>query len=338
MSATSTAPPVAATCHDRALFDATRPFGRDSAARSWRLLASTFAILLTVLTAAALLPWWPLRLAASLLGTLMLVRTFILYHDFLHGAILPRSRVARAIFYVYAAINLTPPRYWRDTHNFHHANVGKIEGSEVGAFPVMTTTMWRNASRLERFAYRGVRHPATIVFAYVTIFLFGLCLIPLVKRPRRYWDGAPSLAAHGGLIAALWYFGGFDNVFFALLLPMSIAGTLGGYLFYAQHAFPGMRILPPAEWNRDRAALVGSSFLRLSRLMHWFTGNIGYHHVHHVNSLIPFYSLPAAMAAIPELQHPVTTSLHPRDILACFRANLWDETNQCVVRYRDVER
>jgi omega-6 fatty acid desaturase (delta-12 desaturase) len=72
--------------------------------------------------------------------------------------------------------------------------------------------------------------------------------------------------------------------------------------------------------------------------MHWFTGNIGYHHVHHVNSLIPFYSLPAAMAAIPELQHPVTTSLHPRDILACFRANLWDETNQCVVRYRDVER
>src|SRR5689334_17963746 len=112
---------------------ATRPFARETAARSWWYIGSTFGLLLLALAAGALVPLWPLRLAASLFGTLILVRTFILYHDFMHGSILPGSRLARAIFYSYGAVNLTPPRSWRDSHNFHHANVGRLPGSNVGS-------------------------------------------------------------------------------------------------------------------------------------------------------------------------------------------------------------
>jgi omega-6 fatty acid desaturase (delta-12 desaturase) len=323
---------------DRDLHEATRPFARQSAARSWWLIGSTFALLAGVLSGAALAPWWPLRLAASMLGALLLVRAFIFYHDFMHGAILPGSRLARAVFYTYGAVNLTPPRSWRDSHNFHHANVGKILGSNVGSFPLMTAQMWRDASRLQRLSYRVTRHPVTIGCAYLTIFFFSVCVLPMLQRPRRYWDSALSILTHGAAVAALWVFAGFDAAFFALLLPMAIAAAMGGYLFYAQHSFPGMRILPDAEWNHYRAALVSSSYLRLGPVLRWFTGNIGFHHVHHLNSLIPFYRLPQAMAAIPELQHPAVTTLRPRDVVACFRANVWDEAGGRMVRYSDVPR
>ncbi|MGZ5441041.1 MAG: fatty acid desaturase family protein [Thermoanaerobaculia bacterium] len=321
---------------DRDLHQATRPFAAQSAARSWGHVASTFGLLLCVLAGAVLAPWWPVRLAASILGALLLVRTFILYHDFMHGAILPGSRLARAVFYSYAAVNLTPPRSWRDSHNFHHANVGLLAGSNVGAFPLMTTEMWRSSSRTQRLAYRVTRHPATILFAYLTIFFFSVTLLSLLRRPSRYWDSALSILAHGSAVAALWIFAGFDAAFFGLLLPMTMAAALGGYLFYAQHSFPGMRILPEAEWTTWRAALVSSSYLRLGPVLRWFTGNIGFHHVHHLNSLIPFYRLPQAMAAIPELQHPGVTTLKPRDVVACFHANLWDDANGRMVRYRDA--
>lgn len=319
---------------DRELHQATRPFAQQSATESWWHVGSTFGLLGCALTGAALAPWWPVRLALSMLGTLVLVRTFILYHDFMHGAILPGSRAARTIFYAYAAVNLTPPRSWRDSHNFHHANIGLIAASNVGAFPLMTTEAWRSSTRMQRLTYRVARHPITILCSYFTIFLLNVTLLPLLRRPSRYWDSALSILAHGTVVAALWIFGGFDVAFFGLLLPMAMAAALGGYLFYAQHSFPGMRILPIPEWSLYRAALASSSYLRLGRVLRWFTGNIGFHHVHHLNSLIPFYRLPEAMAAIPELQHPGVTTLRPRDVAACFRANLWDEAGGLMVDYR----
>jgi acyl-lipid omega-6 desaturase (Delta-12 desaturase) len=321
---------------DRDLHAATRPFATDTSVRSWAYIGSTFGLLVIVLTAAAIAPWWPLRLTASLLGALLLVRTFILYHDFMHGAILPGSRLARALFYTYGAINLTPPRSWRDSHNFHHANVGKIIGSDVGSFPLMNVEMWRTASRMQRLTYRVTRHPLTILCAYFTIFLVSVCALPLLRRPTRYWDSALSLLSHTSVMTVLWVFAGFDGAFFALLLPMAIAGAMGGYLFYAQHAFPGMQILPEEEWTHYRAALTSSSYLRLGPVMRWFTGNIGFHHVHHLNSLIPFYRLPQAMATIPELQNPTVTTLGVHDVVACFRANIWDDNRQRTIRYRDV--
>ena len=147
-----------------------------------------------------------------------------------------------------------------------------------------------------------------------------------------------ALAGHSALIAVLWIFGGFDTVFFVVLLPMTIASALGSYLFFAQHSFKRMHILSTEAWTYYRAAMESSSYMRLNNVMQWFTGNIGFHHIHHLNVRIPFYRLPEVMPAIPELQSPVTTTLGPRDIRDCFRCCLWDEDRQRVVSYREASR
>ncbi len=118
----------------------------------------------------------------------------------------------------------------------------------------------------------------------------------------------------------------------------TLLAALGSYLFFAQHSFKRMHILPQESWTYYRAAMESSSYMRLNKVMQWFTGNIGFHHIHHLNVRIPFYRLPEVMAAVPELQSPVTTTLSPRDIRDCFRCCLWDKEHQRVVSYREASR
>ena len=250
------------------------------------------------------------------------------------------------LLHLYGLFVLTPPRYWRYSHNFHHANVGKpnapngkdyyLVTDDIGTFPLMTTDMWKQATPIQRLRYRISRHPVTMLLAYVTVFFFSLCVVPLLTNPRKFWECGAAILIHIVLISAIWVFAGFSVLFFAFLLPSVIAASMGAYLFFAQHNFPGMRIVPVGKWSHYRGALESSSYLRCGAIMRWFTGNIGYHHVHHLNSLIPFYRLPKAMAAIPELQSPTVTSFHPRDVLACLRLNLWDPDRERLVSYREA--
>ena len=320
----------------RKLLKATETFAVESVAKSWWLVGSTFSLMLIALSGAGLVPWWPLQLSLSILAALLMVRAFITYHDYMHRAILSNSRVAWCLFRVYAAFALTPPRSWGKSHNYHHGHVGTINAASVGAFPVITTAMWQEASHWQRFVYRFQRHPLVVLFGYITIFAYSICLESLVRDPQRHWDSGLALLGHGALIAVLWVFGGFETVLFVVLLPMLIASALGSYLFFAQHSYEDLHIISPKDWTFTRAALESSSYMRLNRPMRWFTGNIGYHHIHHLNVRIPFYRLPEAMAAIPELQSPVTTSLAPRDIVECFQSCLWDEKRQRMVSYREA--
>jgi len=320
---------------DRELFKATLPFGIESVRTSWWVVGSTFALLIASLFGAALAPVWPVRLLFSVFSALLMMRAFITYHDYMHNAILSRSRPARWLFYIYAAFSLTPPRSWKNSHNFHHGHIGKLDAESIGAFSLMTTDMWRESSFITRMAYRIERHPLTILAGYFTIFFLSVTLLPLLRNPARHWDSLLVLLGHGSLIAALWVFGGFDVAFFVVLLPMTIASMMGSYLFFAQHSFEDMQVLSSETWSSRRAAIESSSYLKLNRVMRWFTGNIGYHHIHHLNVRIPFYRLPEAMAAIPELQSPVTITLSLKDIRACFKCCLWDEGQQRMVSYRE---
>lgn len=320
------------------LIAATKPYARESRAESWWHVGITFSLLVAALIGAGLSPWWPIRLIFSLLGALLIVRTFITYHDYMHGAILRDSRLAWYLFHIYGAFGLTPPRSWKKSHNYHHGHVGKISAASIGAFPVMTTKMWQEATPAERLHYRLSRHPLIVLFGYITIFAFSICLLPLLKNPSKHLDSLLSIVAHGSLIAVLWVYGGADTAFFVVLLPMAVASALGSYLFFAQHSFKRMHIITPEAWTYYRAALESSSYMRLNKLMQWFTGNIGYHHIHHLNIRIPFYRLPEAMAAIPELQSPVVTTLALRDIIGCFKSSLWDEEAQRMVSYREAAR
>jgi omega-6 fatty acid desaturase (delta-12 desaturase) len=190
---------------------------------------------------------------------------------------------------------------------------------------MLTTALWEAATPGQRFMYRLVRHPLTILFGYVTVFLYGFCAAAFSRNPRKNADSLLAIALQFALIALVWSETGFENLFYVLLLPQLVSHALGAYLFYAQHNFPEAYVQPRENWTFVRASLESSSYMELGPIMRYFTGNIGYHHVHHLNHRIPFYRLPEAMAGIPELQNPRgVTSLSPRDIAACLRLKLWD--------------
>ncbi|MFO0455906.1 MAG: fatty acid desaturase family protein [Planctomycetota bacterium] len=327
------------------LFELTSPFAQESLPMSWWYTGATFALLVVVLVSAGWVTPLPGRLALSLLGGLLLVRAFVLYHDFMHGAILRKSRLAKWLFYFYGLVSLTPPRSWRHSHNYHHANVGKpipvkagqfsLLISDIGAVPLMTVEMWQQASFGQRLRYKLSRHPLTIALAYATVFLYSICLYPLVTNPRKFWDGSVSILIHGLLIATVCMFAGFQAALFGVILPFTIAAGVGAYLFFAQHNFKGMVILPTETWDHFQAAIESSSYLAMGPVMNWFSANIGYHHIHHLNSKIPFYRLPEAYQAIPELRNAAKTTLRPRDIVDCFHRNLWDTHSGQLVSYRE---
>jgi len=188
-------------------------------------------------------------------------------------------------------------------------------------------------SRRERLGYRAIRHPLTILLAYFTIFAYGMGISPFLRAPRKHAIAGIVVAIHAAAWIAALRWGVFSPFFFAFALPLMIACALGAYLFYAQHNFPDVYVQPRETWSYARAALESSSYMEMGPIMRYFSGNIGYHHVHHLNPQIPFYRLPEAMAGVPALQHPGHTSLRPRDIVACFRLKLWDATQGRMVGY-----
>jgi len=184
--------------------------------------------------------------------------------------------------------------------------------------------------------YRVARHPLTILMAWLSVFLWGMCLSSFKRSPRKHWDSLVAVLLHVALIAVIGHFAGLSTLIFAYLVPLNIAFVAGAYLFYAQHNFEGMTIQPRTGWSYTRAALESSSFMRLNPLMEWFTGSIGYHHVHHLNAAIPFYRLEEAMKAIPELQTPGVTNLTPTEIARCFKLKLWDPDSGRMVGYPEI--
>ncbi len=309
---------------DKEILDATRPFAVEHRGQSWGYVAGSFALAVALGAGALLLPWTGARWGCSALLGLTLVRLFILFHDFYHGAILRGSRLARALFGAFGVLVLTPPGVWRQTHNYHHAHNGKIVGSHVGSYPVVTVAMWRGMSPAARLGYRAARHPVTIALGALTVFAWGMCVSPFLRDPRRNCAAALTLVFHVALAFTLVHLLGFSAYLRVVVAPLGIAMACGAYLFYAQHNFPGVFLQPRDRWSYVRAALESSSYLPMGPVMRFFTGSIGYHHVHHLNPSIPFYRLADAMDAIPELQAPRTTSLRPRDVLACFRLAMWD--------------
>jgi omega-6 fatty acid desaturase (delta-12 desaturase) len=261
-----------------------------------------------------------------------MVRMFIIYHDYQHDAILSNSRLAAVLLEVYGLLLLTPRSIWRHTHNYHHYHNGRLHATGIGTFPLMTTQAFARATRRRRLAYVVSRHPLTILAGYATIFLYGMCICPLLLRPRQHADAALALLLHSVLVTVLGAFAP-ALLLWTLLVPIAVATALGSYLFYAQHTFPGARFQEGGAGDYAAAALAGSSYIPMNPALRWFTGNIGYHHVHHLNARIPFYRLPEAMAALVELQSPGVTTLSPLDVYRCLRLKLWDADLQCLVSF-----
>ncbi len=317
---------------------ATKRYAKDSTVESWWHVLST-----AVLTLAALAgTHWnfnlPARAVCSVLSGLLLLRFFVIYHDQQHHAILPRSRVAHAFMRLFGIFALSPSHVWRSSHNHHHNHNSKLRGSHIGSFPIMTKSQYLNSPASVRRAYLFTRHPLTILFGYVFVFLLGMCLIPFVKNPKRNYDGLIALLLHVAIAVALVHYWGWLALILTQTIPHFILYAMGTYLFYAQHNFPGVAFNDKAGWTYEKAAIESSSFMETSELMAWFTANIGYHHIHHLNARIPFYRLPQVAREMPELSTRRSTSLHPLEILRCLRLKVWDVDLQRMVGLDDAMR
>ncbi|MEM6789105.1 MAG: fatty acid desaturase [Myxococcota bacterium] len=317
----------------RQILRATRPFTKEQRNLSWFHLWSGFGLMsLGMVASAAPMPWWGRTLASVFVGLCML-KLFIVYHDYMHGALLRDSKVAKVVMHGFGMFILAPPKVWKRSHDYHHANTAKMVGSQIGSYPTMSTAMYDRLRPVRQLAYRVARHPATIAFGWLTVFLIGMCIKPFLTKPKENAEAGLAVLGYlalGVVVSALF---GFDVYFYAILLSHIFAAAIGGYLFYAQHNFPGVEIRSRHDWTAVDAALHASSYMKMGRIMQWFSGNIGYHHIHHLNPAIPFYRLPEAMEAVPELNKEAETTLGVGDIVDCLKLKLWDKDEHQMVGY-----
>lgn len=303
---------------------ATREYAVENRLASWRHFLVTLAALVATYAVALSDLAWGLRAGAGVLAGLLLVRMFILYHDFQHCGIFYRSLIMKGFFTLFGLFILAPASIWRRSHNYHHANNSKLYTSSIGSYPIVTSDQFLKLSRPEQRQYLFIRHPVTILSGYVFTFLWGMCARSLLNNPGKHWDSALALLLHVALGATTVWLFGWSGLIIAFLVPAFISSAVGSYLFYAQHNFPEAKFTDKAGWSFADAAMRSSSYMRGSRVMHWFTANIGYHHIHHANPRIPFYRLPEVLREIPAFQVVGTTSLRPRDIAACLRLKVWN--------------
>jgi len=315
---------------------ATRKYAKEDRAKSWRMLITTIILIfLTSIGGIVNFHIVPQIISAVLTGFLI-VRFFIMYHDYLHKAILQHSGFAKILFTSLGWLILAPSSIWKRSHDYHHSHNSKLYTSSIGSFPLVTKKEYLQGSRAERRIYLFIRHPITILFGYFFAFLWGFCIRTLIKSADKHLDSILALIFHIGTAATVYFVFGLQSFLIGFLIPSFMYGAMGSYLFYAQHNFPSAKFKRKEDWSYSYAALHSSSYMKMNKIMHWFTGNIGFHHIHHINAKIPFYNLPRVFKEMPELQHPGTTSLKPWDVYKCLRIKVWDHEEGKMIGLKEI--
>jgi omega-6 fatty acid desaturase (delta-12 desaturase) len=261
-----------------------------------------------------------------------LVRTFVVFHDCTHGSLLPSRRGNRWLGAVLGVFVLVPFRRWRHDHAVHHASSGDLQRRGVGDIPMLTVAEYQHRSWHGRLAYRAVRNPLVMFgLGPVLVMMIGPRIATRAQRPRlRHSVLGTDLALVAVVGAVCWLIGW--RAFLLVWGPASlIAGSAGIWFFYVQHQFEAACWLTSDEWSFFDAALRGSSYLKLPQPLAFFTGNIGVHHVHHLNARIPNYNLQRAHDETSMFRDvPVLTI---RDGLRSVRLKLWDEQQGRLVSF-----
>lgn len=273
-----------------------------------------------------------LSLALVLPTAGFLVRTFAVFHDCAHGSLLPSKRANRYVGRVMGLFVLSPFERWRHDHAVHHATSGDLERRGVGDVITLTVGEYQARDRRGRVAYRLMRNPIVMFGIGPVIAMMVGPRIP--TRSQRQRMRRSVLSTDLALVVAVgllcWLMGW--QTFLLIWAPSAmLAGAIGIWLFYVQHQFEGAYWKSSGEWEYAEAALRGSSYLRLPKIGHFFTGNIGFHHVHHLNARIPNYNLKRAHEATPIFREVPTLSLW--DGLRAVHLKLWDEDRQMLVSF-----
>ncbi len=276
-----------------------------------------------------------LTLALAVPAAFLMIRLFIIQHDCGHGSFFRSTRLTNWVGSILGVVTLTPYFYWKKTHAMHHATSGKLDHRGFGDITTLTVTEYMALSRWGKFRYRVYRHPLVLFGIGAVVHFLVRHRIPTIvpktwKRERRsiFWTdvGLAALATVMGVTLGF-------KAFCMVVLPFTLlACSIGVWLFYVQHQFE------PTYWEHDRAwayeaaALQGSSYYQLPPILQWLTGNIGLHHVHHLNARIPNYRLQQTLNAHPDLQR--VTRLTLWQSVRCVRLTLWDEQEGRLVPFR----
>ena len=281
--------------------------------------------------------WITLLLAFPTGG--FLIRLFILQHDCGHGSFFKSKRGNSIVGVGCSLITFFPYHYWRKSHAIHHASAGNLEARGIGDIYTMTDREYLNLSRWGKLKYRVFRNPLVlfIVGPILLILFFNRFHDPSAKELKHvrgsvYWTNLAVALLIGGVI---WLVGW--EAFLAVEIPvLLIAFTAGTWLFYIQHQYEDTYWSHDGSWDYAQAALNGSSYYKLPKVLQWFTGNIGFHHIHHLSPRIPNYYLEKCHNADPLFRNAPTITL--RTSLKSLFLRLWDEQEQRLISFRYLKK
>lgn len=309
----------------------------DHATSCWQVMNSLLPyILLWVLMYYSLSVSYWLTLALSLLAAGFLVRIFIIFHDCGHGSFFRTDRLNRLVGIPLGLLVFTPYHRWHRDHFIHHSTVGNLDKRGIGDVETLTVKEYLNLSKWGKLKYHVYRHP---------IFLFGLAPILLFiiqhRIPKSYMNFKQHLYVQlsnvviiGSIILLMWWIGWREYIL--IQLPIIYFASIAGiWLFYVQHQFERVVWKRSGEWDYQSVALEGSSFLKLPGVLQWFSGNIGYHHIHHLSPRIPNYKLQKCHE-----ENEIFSQIKPlsfKEIMNSFKLRLWDEDRKRLVSFSELK-
>jgi acyl-lipid omega-6 desaturase (Delta-12 desaturase) len=273
-------------------------------------------------------PWLVIALAPVAAG--FLVRIFIILHDCGHGSFFASRRANEIVGSICGVLTFTPFFQWRRDHAMHHATSSDLDRRGFGDVPVLTVSEYLAKSPRERLLYRIYRHPLIMIgFGPFYTFLISHRFVLPTSTGRERRSVYATNAALLGLVALAAATIGLDTYLLVQLPVFCFAGSAAVWMFYCQHQFEGAYWSRHEAWGYEDAAIKGSSYFRLPTVLQWFTGNIGFHHVHHLCPRIPNYFLPQAHRSHSLFQQATTITI--RTSLKAFGLKLWDEERQRLV-------
>ncbi len=310
----------------------------DCGRASWQLLntVGTYAALWYFMYLSLSVSWW-LTASLTILAGGVLVRIFIIFHDCCHRSFF-KSRLANNVWGFFTGLlTFTPYYHWRWEHSIHHASAGHLDRRGVGDVWTLTVNEYIESPRRRRFFYRLVRNPFFLFgIAPLFFFLIGQRIPARNANPREtrsVWVmNFAIIAMSGGLIAIF----GVVPWLVIQISVLAVAGSCGVWLFYVQHQFEDAYWERGEDWDYTAAALQGSSFYKLPRILQWFSGNIGYHHIHHLSPGIPNYNLERCHHSDPMFQEVKPMLFF--ESLKSIRFRLWDEEDRKLVGFGHLSK
>jgi acyl-lipid omega-6 desaturase (Delta-12 desaturase) len=319
--------------------EALAPYAKPHLGRSLLDLATSVLpyLALSVAMYEALSVSYLLVLVIAIPAAGFLVRTFILFHDCSHGSFLPSRKANLWLGTVLGLLVYSPFLRWRHDHAVHHATSGDLDRRGGGDVRTLTVSEYHALAPRARLGYRLFRNPLVMFgIGPIVALLVGPRIVARSARPRMRQSVIGTNIALAVLVAALCWLVGWSDFLLVQAPTLLLAGSAGIWLFYVQHQFEDAYWEGAATWTYADAALRGSSYLKLPKVLQFFSGNIGLHHVHHLSARIPNYNLQRAHDENAIFDGVPVLSLV--DGLRAVRLKLWDEKDRRMVTFAEARR